>query len=72
MTLMRLVLVIFMILLVGLILRSRLFLRLLLVVLILIIEWVLLFIENLRLRNNLLYLLELMQVFLQSRVVMII
>jgi len=61
-----------MILLLSLVLRNCLFFRLLLVVLIFIIEWVLLLLKNLGLRNNLLNLLELFQVLLQSRIVMII
>lgn len=72
MPLMRLILVVVMILLLSLVLRDFLFFRLLLVVLIFIIEWVLLFLKNLGLRNDLLNLLELFQVLLQSRVVMIV
>ena len=72
MPLMRLILVTVLILLLSLVLRNCLFFRLLLVVLIFIIEWVLLFLKNLGLRNNLLNLLELFQVLLQSMVVMII
>jgi hypothetical protein len=72
MTLMRLILVIALILLVSLIFGDRLFPRLLFVVLIFVIEYVLLFLKDFGHRNDLLNLLELMQVLLQGRVVMII
>ena len=72
MTLMRLILVIALILLVSLIFGDRLFPRLLLVVLIFVIEYVLLFLKDLGHCNDLLNLLELMEVLLQGRVVMII
>ena len=64
--------VIALILLVSLIFGDRLFPRLLLVVLIFVIEYVLLVLKDLGHRNDLLNLLELMQVLLQGRVVMII
>jgi hypothetical protein len=72
MNLMRLILVIALILLVSLIFGDRLFSWLLLVVLIFVIEYMLLFLKDLVHRNDLLNLLELMQVLLQGRVVMII
>ena len=72
MPLVRLILVVVMILLLSLVLRNCLFFGLLLVVLIFIIEWMLLFLKNLGLRNNLLNLLELFQVLLQCRVIMIV
>jgi hypothetical protein len=72
MTLMRLILVIALILLVSLIFGHCLFPRLLLVVLIFVIEYMLLFLKDFGHRNDLLNLLELMQVLLPGRVVMII